>query len=47
MEEALTQKPREVVPYTLLPIAEESVKHVVLARLGLFNQTVTDHLLAE
>jgi fructose-bisphosphate aldolase class II len=38
LQEALTQKPREVVPYKLLPIAEESVRQVVLARLGLFNQ---------
>jgi fructose-bisphosphate aldolase, class II len=38
LEEAFTQKPREIVPYKLLPIAEESVKRVVLARLGLFNQ---------
>jgi fructose-bisphosphate aldolase class II len=37
-EEAFTQKPREIVPYKLLPIAEESVKQVVLARLRLFNQ---------
>ena len=38
LEEAFTQKPREIVPYKLLPIAEESVKRGVLARLGLFNQ---------
>jgi len=38
LEEALTQKPREIVPYKLLPIAEESIKRVVLARLRLFNQ---------
>jgi fructose-bisphosphate aldolase, class II len=38
MEEAFAQKPREIVPYKLLPVAEESVKQVVLARLRLFNQ---------
>jgi fructose-bisphosphate aldolase, class II len=38
LEDAFTQKPREIVPYKLLPVAEESVKRVVLARLGLFNQ---------
>lgn len=38
LEEAFTQKPREIVPYKLLPLAEESIKQVVLARLRLFNQ---------
>jgi fructose-bisphosphate aldolase, class II len=38
LEEAFAQKPREIVPYKLLPVAEESVKQVVLARLRLFNQ---------
>jgi len=38
MEAAFAKNPREIVPYKLLPIAEESVKRVVLARLGLFNQ---------
>jgi fructose-bisphosphate aldolase, class II len=38
LEEALTQKPREIVPYKLLPVAQESVRQIVLARLGLFNQ---------
>ena len=38
MEQAFSQKPREIVPYKLLPVAEESVKHVVLSRLRLFNQ---------
>jgi fructose-bisphosphate aldolase class II len=38
MEQAFAQKPREIVPYKLLPVAEESVKHVVLSRLRLFNQ---------
>jgi fructose-bisphosphate aldolase, class II len=38
LEEAFAKQPREVVPYKLLPVAEESVKQVVLARLRLFNQ---------
>jgi fructose-bisphosphate aldolase class II len=38
MEDAFARKPREVVPCKLLPIAEEAVKQVVLARLQLFNQ---------
>jgi fructose-bisphosphate aldolase, class II len=38
LEAAFAENPREVVPYKLLPIAEESVKQVVLARLRLFNQ---------
>ena len=38
LEHALAQKPREVVPYKLLPVTEESIKQVVLARLRLFNQ---------
>jgi fructose-bisphosphate aldolase class II len=38
LEEALTQNPREIVPYKLLPVAEELVKQVVLTRLRLFNQ---------
>jgi fructose-bisphosphate aldolase class II len=38
LEDVLAQKPHEVVPYKLLPAAEESVKQVVLARLRLFNQ---------
>lgn len=38
LEDAFAKKPREIVPYKLLPIAEESVKQVVLARLKLFNQ---------
>ncbi len=42
LEAAFAKNPREVVPYKLLPIAEESVKEVVLARLRLFNhQTQT------
>ncbi len=38
LEEAFAKNPKEVVPYKLLPVAEESVKQVVLARLRLFNQ---------
>jgi fructose-bisphosphate aldolase class II len=38
LEAAFANKPREIVPYKLLPIAEESVKQVVLSRLQLFNQ---------
>jgi fructose-bisphosphate aldolase, class II len=38
LEDAFAKNPREVVPYKLLPIAEESIKQVVLARLRLFNQ---------
>lgn len=38
LERAFAQKPREVVPYKLLPGAEELIKQVVLARLRLFNQ---------
>jgi fructose-bisphosphate aldolase, class II len=38
LEEAFARKPHEVVPYKLLPSAEESVKQVVVARLRLFNQ---------
>jgi fructose-bisphosphate aldolase class II len=38
LEDAFAKKPQEVVPYKLLPVAEEAVKQVVLARLRLFNQ---------
>jgi fructose-bisphosphate aldolase, class II len=38
LEEAFAKQPREIVPYKLLPVAEEAVKQVVLARLRLFNQ---------
>lgn len=38
LEEAFAKQPREIVPYKLLPVAEESVKQVVLSRLRLFNQ---------
>jgi fructose-bisphosphate aldolase, class II len=41
LETAFAQKPREIVPYKLLPIAEESIKQVVLERLRLFNQQQT------
>jgi fructose-bisphosphate aldolase, class II len=37
LEAAFQKNPREVVPYKLLPIAEESIKQVVLSRLRLFN----------
>jgi fructose-bisphosphate aldolase, class II len=37
LEAALQENPREVVPYKLLPVAEESTKQVVLSRLRLFN----------
>jgi fructose-bisphosphate aldolase, class II len=38
LEAAFAKKPREIVPYKLLPIAEESIEQVVLDRLRLFNQ---------
>jgi len=38
LEAAFANKPREIVPYRLLPIAEEAVKQVVLTRLRLINQ---------
>jgi len=38
LEAAFAKKPREIVPYKLLPIAEEPIKQVVLDRLRLFNQ---------
>jgi fructose-bisphosphate aldolase class II len=38
LEEAFAQSPSEVVPYKLLPKAEESIKQVVLSRLLLFNR---------
>ena len=38
LEAAFAKQPREVVPYKLLPAAEESIKEVVRARLRLFNQ---------
>jgi fructose-bisphosphate aldolase, class II len=37
LEEALAAKPQEIVPYKLLPAAEEPIRHVVRARLQLFN----------
>jgi fructose-bisphosphate aldolase, class II len=38
LEAAFADHPREVVPYKLLPVAEDAVKQVVLARLRLFNE---------
>lgn len=38
LEDAFAKKPHEIVPYKLLPAAEESIKQVVLERLRLFNQ---------
>ena len=38
LEDAFARNPYEIVPYKLLPPAEESVKQVVLERLRLFNQ---------
>jgi fructose-bisphosphate aldolase class II len=37
LEETLAKKPREIVPYKILPAAEEPIKQVVRARLQLFN----------
>jgi fructose-bisphosphate aldolase class II len=37
LEEGLTKKPDEVVPYKVLPFAVEAVKQVALSRLKLFN----------
>lgn len=39
LEQAFLQNPREVVPYRLLPKAEQSIKEVVSTRLRLFNET--------
>ena len=41
LEAGFAKKPREIVPYKLLPIAEDSIKQVVLERLRLFNQQQT------
>ena len=38
METAFAEKTREIVPYKLLPVAEEAVQQVVVSRLRLFNQ---------
>ncbi len=38
LEQAFAEKPHEVVPYKLLPAAEQAVAQVVLARLRLFTQ---------
>jgi fructose-bisphosphate aldolase, class II len=37
LEETLAKKPREIVPYKILPAAEEPIRQVVRARLQLFN----------
>ena len=39
LEAAFAKKPREIVPYKLLPIAEESVKQVVLSPIALIQST--------
>jgi len=38
LEGAFAEQPQEVVPYKLLPSAEESIRTVVTARLRLFNR---------
>jgi fructose-bisphosphate aldolase class II len=38
LEAALADMPLEIVPYKLLPVAEESVRKVVSDRLRLFNR---------
>lgn len=42
LESAFAKQPREIVPYKLLPVAEEAIEQVVLARLKLFNQPEKD-----
>src|SRR5262249_51592342 len=37
LEQGLRKQPDEVVPYKILPFAEEAVKQVTLSRLRLFN----------
>ena len=37
LEEGLSKRPDEVVPYKILPLAVEAVKQVTLSRLALFN----------
>jgi fructose-bisphosphate aldolase class II len=37
LEDGLATQPHEVVPYKILPFAVESVKHVTVSRLRLFN----------
>jgi len=44
MEDAFAKKPQEIVPYKLLPLAEESIKQVVIARLRLFNESRPDSI---
>jgi fructose-bisphosphate aldolase class II len=38
LENAFARKPHEVVPYKLLPLAEDSVRQITVMRLQLFNQ---------
>lgn len=38
LEDAFTEKPREVVPYKLLAAVEQSIKQIARARLRLFNR---------
>jgi fructose-bisphosphate aldolase class II len=40
LEDSLSRNPKEVVPYKILPLAVESVKHVAFSRLQLFNGLV-------
>jgi fructose-bisphosphate aldolase class II len=40
LESALASKPKEVVPYKLLPDVVESVKQVVYSRLRLFSASI-------
>jgi fructose-bisphosphate aldolase, class II len=40
LEDALARKPQEIVPYKILPAAEEPIRQVVRARLQLFNQVL-------
>jgi fructose-bisphosphate aldolase, class II len=37
LEQGLSKRPDEVVPYKILPLAVEAVKQVTLSRLALFN----------
>ncbi len=37
LEQGLAQQPDEVVPYKILPVAVDTVKQVVAARLRLFK----------
>lgn len=40
LEDGLSRKPNEVVPYKILPCAVESVKQIVRSRLQLFNSNL-------